>query len=403
MKTKYTRILAIFLIIIELFLIVTPIPANALLNGHFNLDYTSSMGYTIMRLNYSNPSVKTSFEKLAERSVKLKNSGTYSYSSAIQILTETKSVVNKITESDYEIYEDTYKTNLANNGMMVYQYTYESFIARNVLYAMMKEKASYSEFLKAIQLIYDMAVIQSQKGAFRSDALNALADLNILASYSTNENVKDMLFYVSKFASGISGSYNGSSTISSVNIATKYQNYLDDQYDKSHDSGKVEHNTNQHESEYAPGGYGDYETIVLPSDNQNLLPDNWSPNEDVFEKDTFSSDLKDIYGGNSVGKLTLYYTLNKSDANPKYQKTKITTKQFITYEDIIEVLKTISRNSSLMYVEDSDAVLVVYDGVCSVLDKSDTLYDENSIKTLFSNLKDFGLYIGSEEIQNPQS
>ena len=306
---RYTRPLAVVLIIIQLFLIISPIKTNALINSLFNLEKTCSVGYTVMSLSYENPSVTTSFEGLADRALALKNGG-YSYSKAIQILTETKSVVNKISKADYKTYQERYLRNIEANGVMAYQYTYDSFIMRNVLYAMFLNNASYTELLNAMQVIYDTAVIQTQKSAFRSDALRVLVDASAIATLTTNEKTSDMIHYVSQYASGLCSTYTGSKPISSVLLSTKYQNHLQDEYDKLHPDFEVDDEDDDN-SGYAPDGFGN-QNIALPPISDGYKPDTntGAPNrnEDVFMSDSFSSDLSDIYNGTITHKYTLCYT-----------------------------------------------------------------------------------------------
>ena len=56
-KNKYQKILAILLVVIQLFLIIPPMQSDALIDSQFNIGYTSSVGYTIMNIQYSNQSV----------------------------------------------------------------------------------------------------------------------------------------------------------------------------------------------------------------------------------------------------------------------------------------------------------------------------------------------------------
>lgn len=345
-KRNLTRLLAFFLVVIQLFSLTVPAAADdVLLEQRFNLDYIGSRGYQILELYYENVAVRSMFSDLADRSIALKT--TYSTSEAIAILTETKSVVKKITKDDYKRYGDAFEADVdSGSAMMSARFTFDSFIMRNVLYAMLKSKASYNELMKAIQLIYDTGVIQTEKEAFRSDALDVLIDAKILASYTTENNIADMLYYVSKFSSGVHGNYTGDAPIKSVNVSNKYDEYLQDEYDKSHGGGDIEHNQNTEDSEYSPGGYVDGEEMVTPPTTiPGVDSDNQNGNGTILDEDNFSSDIDGILDGSGVGKYTLCYTTTKSSEKPSYQKTKITTKQYVTYDNIISVLTTADRKS----------------------------------------------------------
>lgn len=398
---KSIRLITFFLIITLLFSQFTPIFAvDTLLNSRFNLNYKGERGYQIMPLSYENASIETSFKGLADRAIALKTASNYSSSKALQVLSETKSVVNKITVRDYLKYEDMFLNNVNNGGNYSIMFTYDSFIMRNVLYAMIKNNASYTDLLKAIQIIYDTAISQTKKDAFRSDALEVLKDLNILADYTSNSDISNMLFYVSRTASGVHGSYNGSKTIPSMNIASSYNQYLKEQKDKGTYNGEVEHNENRHESEFTPGGSSGIDEIMPTPEQKNpITSDENFPsdsNNDKFISDSFMEDLDSVYEGTINYKYTLYYTLDKSNPNATYNKTRVTIKSFATYQDILDALLFISKNSEVKLIEDSEAFMTITEGKSYVMIKSDELYDAASIEDLFDCYKDFGLFLMSE-------
>ena len=397
MKTKQ-RCLALILIIIYLCSFIQPVNSYSLLDSRFNLDYNNSKGKTIMGSFYSNDSIPKSFSKLADRALALKKS--YSYSEAIQILTETKTILNKTTVSDYDLYEERFEKSIELSGSMAYQFTYDSFIMRNVLYSMYRNKASYTQMLNALQIVYDCAVIQTKKDAFRSDALDVLRDLNILASLESDKDRSDMLFYISNIASGTHGSYDGKTTIPSINLSKNYDAYLKEKYDESHTDTPVQDNTNRDESDYFPDGYTPDMNPDRPSNPGTSIPplinDDDFTSSGPIRDDSFSSDIDGIAGDTTAGKLILCYTTNKNETSPTYTKSKITTKQFVTYANIVSVLTTAARNTDLIIVEDSDAVLAVYDGKCVVVEKNDTLYDVQAVAKMFETLNGFGLALCSD-------
>lgn len=396
LNRKSIKIFALFLTAILLFSQITLIFASdTLLNSRFNLDYMGDRGYQIIPLSYENPAVESSFEGLADRAIELKIANNYSTSKALKVLSETKSIVNKITVKDYLKYEDIFLSDCDRGGNYSVMFTYDSFIMRNALYAMIKGGASYTDLLKAIQTVYDTAVIQTKKDAFRSDALEVLKDLNILASYTSDSNIADMLYYVSKKASGVHGNYDGSTTIPSMNIASSYNEYLKEQSEKGTVDGTIEHNENRHESEWTPGGSSGVDEIMRPPSQQHPSDGNFitNPNNDKFLNDSFMDDIDGIYDGTGNYKYVLYYTLDKSAQAPTYEKTKVSVKEYATYQDLLNVLIFISKNSDLFLIEDSEAFMTVIEGKSCVLKKSDELYDSVAIEKLFECYKDFGLML----------
>lgn len=400
MKTKQ-RCLAIILIIAALFTIIQPISAYSMLDEQFNLGYNNSAGKTIFEGFYSDPSIPISFSKLAERALNLKVSGKYSYTSAIQILNETKAILKKTTTADYDQYEKIFNNGVAANNSLAGRFTYDSFIMRNVLYTMHVNNASYTQMLNAIQIVYDCAIIQSQKDAFRCDALDVLRDLNIIASYESDKSTAEMLFYVSKIASGAHGTYNGKTNLPDKNIANNYQKYLDEQADKSHSSGGVIDNTGSDNDNKVSAGVNngmDY----IPDDKPYQDEGYWEQYKDsgIYLEDSFHENLEKLHGGKDLSSLILFYTLDKSNEVPAYYKTRITTRQFVSYENIVTALLTAARNSDLILIEDAEAVLLVHNGSCSVLVQSDKQYDMEAVAELFLGLQDFGLLLGEESEVN---
>jgi hypothetical protein len=269
---------------------------------------------------------------------------------------------------------------------------------------MIKSKASYNDIMKAIQLIYDTAVIQTEKEAFRSDALDVLSDLKILASYTGDKNISDMLYYVSNFATGTHSNYSGNDPIKSVNVSNKYDEYLKEEYDRLHGGDKIEDGTESDKPEYDSGGNTPTDelkppTETIPGDNTNNGNGNGSGGNTggFMDNDNFMEDIGGMLDGSGAGKYVLCYTTDKTANNVEYHKTKITTKQYVTYENIISVLTSASRNSDLMFVEDTNAILVVYDGISCVIEKSDTLYGEAEIVKLFECFNNFGLALVKTE------
>ena len=396
MKIKQ-RCFAVILIIAIFCSFIQPVFAVSMLDQRFNLGYGSSLGKTIFSGFYENPSIPTSYSKLADRAIAIKNTK-YSYSSAIQILNETKAVLNKTTQNDYNEYEDMFQRGVQSSSSVANRFTYDSFIMRNVLYAMYMHGASYTQMLNAIQIIYDCAIVQSQKDAFRCDALDVLADLKIMAGYEGEGDRADMLYFVSSFASGMQGKYDGKTTLSSVDVAAKYQKYLEEQANKDKGDDEIKDNTEQDNAGNVSGGVGDVNVI-----SPGFKPGgSWDSNHDSTGNDSYFSDrdfgdtLNNLQSGQGLGTYVLFYTTEKNNKDPLYYRTKITTRESVSYENIVSALLTASRNTDLVLVEDSNAVLLVHNGSCTVLAQSDKKYTTKDVAELFSSLKEFGLFLGEE-------
>lgn len=394
MRTK--RLVAIILIVSALASFMLPINALSMLDERFNLGYSNSLGRTIIGDFYENASVAASYSKLADRALALKNGG-YSYTAAIQILNETRAVLKKTTTADYDRYEEMFENGVQTSSSITYRFTYDSFIMRNVLYAMFVNDASYSQMLNAIQIIYDCAIIQSQKDAFRSDALDVLSDLKIIASYEGNKDKADMLFYVSNISSGAHSGYSEGSKLPSKDIADSYQDYLDELYDNSHYEGPVIDNTsgNNPDSNLS-GGTGEVVNPYIPIQPGGTINPDITLDDDYTITDSFMNDLSNLHAGKGLDNLVLFYTVEKTNEDPTYFKTKIKTSKTVSYENIVTALLTASRNTDLIIVEDTDAVLLIHNGSCTVLAQSDKRYAVEDVAELFTALKDFGLFLGDE-------